>query len=222
MTPPPDGTDRRVRAVADLDGLRYDDRGLVPVVAQDAETGQLLMVAWADREALERTLETGEMHFFSRSRGTLWRKGETSGNTLELRSLHEDCDRDTLLARVRPTGPACHTGEVSCFGVGAGPRDGGDGEPAVSAPVLAELWETLTARDRERPAGSYTTRLLEDENLRIKKLGEETAEFIAALVRGDPGAAEEGADLVYHLMVALRGAGRSWSEVEEALTHRKK
>ncbi len=109
-------TDRTIRSAAELDTLRFPEGGLLPVVVQDEETGEVLMVAFADREAVERTLETGEMHYRSRSRGELWRKGATSGNTQALVSLHADCDGDTLLARVRPAGPACHTGERSCFG----------------------------------------------------------------------------------------------------------
>ena len=190
-------TDRQLAAPADLDALDFDDRGLLPVVAQDAATGRVLMVAWADREALARSLDTGEMHFWSRSRRELWRKGETSGNVLRVRSLHADCDSDTVLARVDPTGPACHTGEESCFGEGAEPDD-----------VLGRLGEVIDARAAEMPEGSYTTRLLSDENLRLKKLGEETAELVTALARGEEGrASEEAADLLYHLLVALRGVG---------------
>lgn len=210
-------TDRRIETANDLAQLTFDEDGLVPVVAQDAETGSVLMVAWANREALEETLATRIMHFWSRSRDSLWKKGETSGNTQSLVSMHADCDGDTLLARVHPVGPACHTGEPTCFGAGA--RQ----EERVETPsVLLELAALLAARNRARPEGSYTTRLLEDENLRLKKLGEELAELIAALARRDPRAAEEAADLVYHLMVALEGAGRSWSEVEEELARRRR
>jgi phosphoribosyl-AMP cyclohydrolase / phosphoribosyl-ATP pyrophosphohydrolase len=222
MTAPRSMTDRRIRSSTDVEGLTFDARGLLPVVTQDAGTGLLLMVAWANREALGRTLETGVMHYYSRSRDALWKKGETSGNTLELVSLHADCDADTVLARVRPTGPACHTGEVTCFGEGAGPEEEPTSAARPGGSILPELWSLIEARDRDRPDGSYTTRLLEDENLRIKKLGEEMAELIAALVRRDAGAAEEGADLIYHLLVALRGAGRSWTEVEEELARRKR
>lgn len=202
-------TDRALRTATDLDGLALDDRGLVTVVAQEARTGSVLMVAWANREALERTLETGEMTFWSRSRQALWRKGETSGNTLHVVSLHADCDGDTVLARVRPAGPACHTGERTCFGEGADP-------------TLAGLAETLRRRAAERPEGSYTVRLLDDPNLRIKKLGEETAELIQALVQGDgPRATEEAADLVYHTLTALLAAGVEVEEVLEELEGRR-
>ena len=210
----PGGTDRRIRAANELDALAFDDRGLIPVVAQDARHGSVLMVAWANREALERTLKSGFVHYWSRSREALWKKGETSGNVQELVSLHADCDGDTLLARVQPRGPACHTGEATCFGEGAG-ADRPD-------QILWKLWSVLESRLRERPEGSYTTRLLDDENLRVKKLGEETAEVVAALSRGDPGVAEEAGDLIYHLMVALLAAGTSWDQVEEVLDRRRR
>lgn len=211
-------TDRTLRSAADLDRLDFaKGGGLLPVVAQDASDGAVLMVAWANRHALERTLRTGEVHFYSRSRGELWRKGETSGNVLELRELHADCDGDTVLARVQPTGPACHTGERTCFGeagVGTAAPRGGE--------VLARLWSVLEERARDRPSGSYTVRLLGDENLRLKKLGEETAELIAALARGDEAAVPaEAADLVYHLLTALLGAGASLDDVLEALEERR-
>lgn len=210
-------TDRTLRAPADLDGLAWDDRGLVPVVAQDASGGAVLMVAWASRDALERTLASGEVWFWSRSRETLWRKGETSGNVLRVRSLHADCDGDTVLALVVPEGPACHTGEATCFGEGASPG------PAAERPeVLAELDAVLSERARARPGGSYTTRLLEDENLRLKKLGEETAELVTALARGDgERIPEEAADLLYHVLVALRGAGFGLEDVLRVLDDRR-
>jgi phosphoribosyl-AMP cyclohydrolase / phosphoribosyl-ATP pyrophosphohydrolase len=200
--------DRRIRTRGDVDRLEFNDRGLIPVVAQDVDTGAVLMMAWADRTALEHTVETGFMHYHSRSRSALWKKGATSGSVQEVISLHGDCDGDTVLARVRQTGEACHTGTTTCFGEGVG----GD--------VLAGLKATLEARLRDRPEGSYTSKLLSDENLRVKKLGEESAELIAALSRNDPGVAEEAADLVYHLMVALLAAGRSWDEVVDALRRR--
>jgi phosphoribosyl-AMP cyclohydrolase / phosphoribosyl-ATP pyrophosphohydrolase len=212
-------TDRTLRTPDDLEALRWNEAGLVPVVAQEAADGRLLMLAWANREALERALETGFMHYWSRSRGQLWRKGESSCNVQRLVSLHADCDADAVLARVRMEGPACHTGEATCFGeLGDGAEGAGAGVPS---PVLAGLWEVLEARDRERPEGSWTTRLLADENLRLKKLGEETVELVTALVRGDERAPEEAADLVYHLMVALLGAGHSWTEVEQELERRR-
>ena len=208
-------TDRSLATAADLEALRFDDRGLVPVIAQDASTGQVLMVAWANDDALGRTLTTRELHFWSRSRRAIWKKGETSGHVLRLRSLHADCDGDTVLALVTPAGPACHTGEDSCFGAGA--------QPAEAGSALDRLWAVIEERARTRPEGSYTTRLLGDENLRLKKLGEETAELVTALARGDRGRIpEEAADLVYHLLAALRGADVELHSVIAALESRRR
>ena len=208
-----DMTDRTLTGPADLDGLDFLklDGGLVPMVVQDAATGDVLMIGFTSREALEKTLETRQVHFWSRSRGEIWRKGETSGHTLALVSLHTDCDGDAVLARAHPAGPTCHTGEPSCFGAG------------TSAPgaVLARLDATLRARDVERPAGSYTVTLLEDENHRLKKLGEEMAELVAALAKHDAGRAlEEAGDVVYHLLVALRAEGMTAAELLAALKMR--
>jgi phosphoribosyl-ATP pyrophosphohydrolase/phosphoribosyl-AMP cyclohydrolase len=219
-------TDRQVRSAADLGQVRFDADALVPVVAQDAKTGDVLMVAWANREALERSVVEGALHFWSRSRGALWKKGETSGSTLALVSLHTDCDGDTLLALVNPAGPACHTGELTCFGAGAAPsvhpEPVADAGPPQRSDTISALAALIHERIRERPEGSYTTRLLGDENLRLKKLGEETAELVAALSRGAPNAAEEAADLIYHVMVALEAAGPGWAEVEKALERRRR
>lgn len=171
------------------------------------------MLAYANREALEASLSSGEMHFWSRSRNTLWRKGETSGNTLQVRSLHSDCDGDAVLALVNPTGPACHTGEATCFGTNAAPEG--------TALALTRLAATIEARAADRPEGSYTTRLLEDRNLRLKKLGEETAELVAALATGEvEQAVEEAADLVYHMLVALRAEGATLGDVAAELGRR--
>jgi len=208
-------TDRKLGSADDLAGLSYGDDGLVLVVAQDAGDGRVLMVAWADRHALERSLATREMHFWSRSRTRLWKKGETSGNVLEVVSLHADCDGDAVLARVRPAGPACHTGEPTCFGDGAYPEGLGA--------VLATLDETMADRAQARPEGSYTVCLLDDENLRLKKLGEETAELVAALAKGDRDRAkEEAADLLYHLLAALRASDVRLAEVAAALLTRRR
>ena len=203
---------RRVLAADDLDDLAYGEDGLVPVVAQDVASGAVLMVAWANRDALDRSFQSGELHFWSRSRQELWRKGETSGNVLALDGLLLDCDRDTVLALVRPAGPACHTGETTCFG---SPR-------SFDRPrSLESLAATLQDRARERPEGSYTVSLLDDANLRVKKLGEETAELVAALATADTTrVVEESADLVYHLAVALVAAGLDWSDVESELARR--
>ena len=205
-------TDRSITSTTDLDALDFErSGGLLPVVVQDAATGEVLMLAFANRLALEKTLATRQMHFWSRRRNELWRKGETSGNTLQLVSLHGDCDADTLLARVTPAGPTCHTGERTCFG--------DDSDSPVAA--LGRLNRTLAARESERPVGSYTVRLLDDPNLRLKKLGEETAELVAALATGNSArAAEEAADLVYHVLVALRAEGLDVTALLEELDRR--
>lgn len=223
-------TDRAIRTREDLAGLMFWQNGLLPVVCQDADTGSVLMVAFANREALEKTLETREMHYWSRSRQELWHKGRTSGNYQTLVSLHTDCDADTLLARVRPKGPACHTGEGTCFGdlhsTGLGAGDGRSEAQEADThrldSTLPELWAILEKRGEERPRDSYTVRLLEDENLRLKKLGEETAELIVALTRKNKEeVAEEGADLVYHLLAALLGAGVGLDQLLQALRRRR-
>ena len=192
-----------------LEALDFDKGGgVITVVAQDAITGGVLMVALGTRESVERTLATGEMHYFSRRRG-LWHKGATSGNTQRVVSLTADCDGDTLLALVEPRGPACHTGAVSCFN--------GAGGDAVSA-----LDRTLAARAAGGgSATSYTRRLLADRNLRLKKLGEEMAELVAACADGDrEKATEEGADVVYHTLVALRALGVGVDDVRRVLERR--
>ncbi len=208
-----EGAPGRVLDAAALATLRFTDEGLVPVIAQDRTSGAVLVLAWANREALERTLATGDLHFWSRSRRSLWRKGETSGNVLTEAELRADCDGDAVLARVTPTGPACHTGAATCFGnAEVGP---------ARADILARLGKVLDERARERPPGSYTVRLLEDRNLMVKKLGEESAEMVAALAADDPLAVvEEAADLIYHAMVAVVGAGRHWEDVEAELERR--
>ena len=213
--------DREVRVVEDLKGVTFDPAGLVPLVSQDAETGEVLMVAWANRLALEKTLTTRMMHFWSRSRERLWKKGEDSGNTQSLLSMHLDCDGDTLLALVNPVGPACHTGERTCFGKGSAPGQR-TATVEVNPSILKKLASVIEERDRDRPEGSYTTRLLEDENLRIKKLGEEVSELIIELVRRGQRAPEEAADLLYHVLVAIHGAGHRWQDVEDVLAERQR
>jgi phosphoribosyl-ATP pyrophosphohydrolase/phosphoribosyl-AMP cyclohydrolase len=188
--------------------------GLVTVVAQDARSGAVLMVAHADLEALERTIATGEMHYRSRTRGA-WHKGATSGNVQRVVSLSLDCDGDAVLARVEPAGPACHTGSTSCFG-----------EAALAADVLGELAATIERRVDDAPRSesarpSYTQRLLADRNLRLKKIGEEAAELVTACADGDrERAAEEGADVFYHVLVALRAAGVKLNDVRRVLAER--
>lgn len=202
----------------DVDALDFGKGGgLVTVVAQDATTGAVLMVAHADREALERTIATGEMHYRSRTRG-LWHKGATSGNVQVVVSLAADCDGDAVLARVRPAGPACHTGAVSCFGdeaLGADALGVLDRTIAARAAAAAEDGKTSAVKPR------YTQRLLGDRNLRLKKIGEEAAELVTACADGDaPRAAEEGMDLLYHMMVALRAAGVSLDDVRRVAERR--
>ncbi len=187
--------------------------GLVTVVAQDSQSGALLMVAHADRDALERTIATGEMHYRSRTRG-LWHKGETSGNVQRVVSLTADCDGDAVLARVIPAGPACHTGTQSCFG-----------DDALAATPLGALDSTISKRAATEGAPapkSYTRRLLDDRNLRLKKIGEEAAELVTACADGDlERACEETADVIYHALVALRAVGGSLADVEVVLTRRR-
>ncbi|MBI5170081.1 MAG: phosphoribosyl-ATP diphosphatase [Candidatus Eisenbacteria bacterium] len=192
-----------------LDHLAPEDR--VVAVAQHAVSGAVLMVAFADREALERTIATGEMHYRSRTRG-LWHKGATSGNVQKVVSLAWDCDRDAVLARVLPAGPACHTGEPTCFGAAALAADAAG---VTSAVVRAR------ATDPGAEGTSYTRRLLADRNLRLKKLGEEAAELVLGCADGDRArAVSETADLVYHAIVALRALGAGWEDVQEELRQR--
>jgi phosphoribosyl-ATP pyrophosphohydrolase/phosphoribosyl-AMP cyclohydrolase len=194
----------------DLDTLDFSrGSGLVTVVTQHALTGQVLMVAFATRDALQRTLDTGEMHYHSRTRG-LWHKGASSGNTQRMVTLTRDCDGDAVLARVIPAGPACHTGATTCFGDAAGE-------------TLGELDALIARRMTEPPAGrpSYTAQLLADRNLRLKKIGEEASEFVTACADGDSTqATAEAADLIYHLLVALHATGGSLDSVREALRSR--
>jgi phosphoribosyl-ATP pyrophosphohydrolase/phosphoribosyl-AMP cyclohydrolase len=210
----------------DIDALRFDKNGgTVVVVTQDAATGRVLMVANADREALEHTIKTGEMHYRSRTRG-LWRKGATSGNVQKVVSLTPDCDGDTVLARVVSAGPACHTGAVSCFSESAAPNvwSALAGTIALRNATLKEKSgaeaESGLRRDGEM-SRSYTQRLLLDRNLRLKKIGEESAELISACADGDATrSAEEAADVIYHVAVALEGVGSSLDSVAKVLQER--
>lgn len=204
--------------VFDLTALDFTKgSGLVSVVVQDARTGTVLMTAFADREALEHTIATGEMHYRSRSRG-LWHKGATSGNTQRVVSLEADCDGDAVLARIIPAGPACHTGAMSCFPT-----------TSPSSDALSELDRTIATRAAPDPTPehsgarpSYTRRLLQDRNLRLKKLGEECAELVTACADGDRDrAVEEAADLVYHMLVALRSVGATLDDVRRVINIRR-
>ncbi|HET7053713.1 MAG TPA: bifunctional phosphoribosyl-AMP cyclohydrolase/phosphoribosyl-ATP diphosphatase HisIE [Solirubrobacterales bacterium] len=201
-----------------FDEVQFDERGLVPCVAQDAASGEVLTLAYANEEALRLTVETGEVHFFSRSRNRIWRKGEESGNVLKLVRLRYDCDGDAILALVEPTGPACHTGERSCFY-----RELGGKEPApVPHEALAVLQRTLRNRAAERPEGSYTVELLDDPRLIGEKVEEEAEEVVrAAREESDERVAEEAADLLYHLSVLLASREVSQAAVMEVLNGRR-
>lgn len=192
-----------------LEAVHFGDNGLVPVVAQSALAGEVLMVAYADREALTRTRETGEAHYHSRSRGTLWRKGETSGHKQVIEDVRVDCDGDAVLYVVRQQGPACHTGAPTCFG-----------EPAGG--VLARLASTVADRARTRPEGSYTARLLAEGVGKVaQKVGEEAVETVVAATSEDgTRLANEAADLLYHLLVLLEAKQLPLDRVLEELARR--
>ena len=221
--------------------VRFDERGLVPVVAQDADTGEVLMLAWANAEALARTHETGRAHYFSRSRQALWAKGDTSGNVQHVREIRVDCDADALVYRVSQTGPACHTGERTCFyravaadsssadtaadsSPDAPVSDATDGltEAVDPRPVLARVDDIIARRFRDRPAGSYTTYLFEKGIDKIlKKVGEEATEtVIAAKNENNQELRSEAADLLFHLLVLFRARGLPLAEVWDELDRR--
>lgn len=207
-----------------VEEIRFDDAGLVPVVAQDATTGAVLTLAYANREAVEKTLETGEAHYYSRSRQELWRKGATSGNTQRVAEVRLDCDSDALLYKVEPRGPACHTGEKSCFfttvaGPGVGVARGDEAEVDFGA-MVERLAGVISERHREMPEGSYTAQLLGNGTGRLsQKVGEEAVEVVVAALEGER-LAEETADLVYHLLVLLEERGVGLGEVARVLRDR--
>jgi phosphoribosyl-ATP pyrophosphohydrolase/phosphoribosyl-AMP cyclohydrolase len=194
--------------------VRFDDRGLVPCVIQDWRSGEVLTLAYMNQEALDLTRRTGEMHLYSRSRAELWHKGATSGHTQAVKALRYDCDQDAVLALVEPNGPACHTGERTCF-------HNGD---AAAAPheALPGLERTLSRRAADKPAGSYTAALLGDPP-RIGEKVQEEAEEVARAAReeSDERVAEEAADVLYHLAVLLRGRGLSLGDAERVLDGRR-
>ena len=197
------------------DQVEYDRQGLVPCVVQDWSTGEVLMLAYMNEEALRRTRQTDELHLFSRSRGGPWHKGETSGNVMRVHALRLDCDGDTLLALVEPSGPACHTGERSCFH--RGKLDSGAPYEAL---ILLE--RTLADRARERPHGSYTVELLDDPARIGEKVMEEAEEVArAAREESEERVDEETADVLYHLLVLLRSRGRSLTDAERVLDGRR-
>ncbi len=194
----------------------YDEHGLVPCVVQDWRTGEVLMLAYMNAEALQRTRATGELHLYSRSRERAWHKGETSGNVQAVRALRLDCDGDTLLALVEPAGPACHTGERTCF-------HRGELDPAAPHEVLPTLERTLRVRAQERPEGSYTVALLDDPALAGVKVREEAEEVTrAARDESEERVDEEAADLLYHLLVLVHGRGRDLADAERVLDGRRR
>jgi len=197
------------------DLVAYDGDGLVPCVVQDWASGEVLMLAYMNEQALQRTRDTGELHLWSRSRQEPWHKGATSGNVQAVRALRVDCDGDTVLALVEPAGPACHTGERSCFHRGAVAA----GAPYESLPALER---TLLERQRERPSGSYTVELLEDPPRIGEKVMEEAEEVArAAREESDERVDEESADVLYHLLVLMRSRGRSLADAERVLDGRR-
>ena len=211
--------------------INFDDRGLVPCVMQDWRSGEVLTLAYMNEEALQRTLESGEVHFYSRSRGEIWHKGKTSGNVQRVKQLRYDCDGDAIVALVEPAGPACHTGERSCFyrEIGGSADTAVDAPPAPGEPVpatheaLATLERTLLARRRERPQGSYTVELLEDPKLAASKVKEEAAEVVkAAESEPEERVAEEAADVLYHLSVLMMSRDVSMAEAMHILNGRRR
>ena len=194
----------------EIESLAWDKQaGLLPAVIQHADTLKVLMVGYMDRAALGATLDTGHVTFFSRSRQRPWTKGESSGHFLDLVAIEADCDRDTLLVQARPHGPTCHLGRDSCFA-------------AAPGNFLAELDALVATRERERPAGSYTTRLFDDGVRAIaQKVGEEGVETaLAAVVQDDAALCGEAADLLFHLQVLLRARGLSLDHAVEVLRQR--
>ena len=203
-----------------LEAVRFNPDGLVPVVAQDVLSGDLLMVAYANHEALALTVSTGAAHYFSRSRQALWRKGETSGHTQAVTEVRLDCDGDAVLYRVRQEGPACHTGARTCFVTRIGPGGTGRG-PDQGGHLLQRLAATVAQRAAERPSGSYTVQLLAAGLPKVsQKVGEEAIEVVVAANSEDAGRlASETADLLYHLLVLLQARGvpldAVWRELDQ-------
>ncbi|AIQ61936.1 phosphoribosyl-ATP pyrophosphatase [Paenibacillus stellifer] len=217
-----------------IEQLNWNEAGLLPAIVQDDKTQEVLMMAYMNRESLKLSLESGETWFWSRSRGELWHKGGTSGNTQAISSIHYDCDADTLLVKVKPEGPACHTGEVSCFyrelplgGQTAAGKPGADAEAGAAADsgrfaVLAELERIIAEREAERPEGAYTTYLFNKGVDKIlKKVGEETAETIIAAKNKDNAELRlEVSDLIYHLLVLLQERKLPLDEIMAELSAR--
>ena len=207
-----------------IDRVVFDENGLVPVIAQDVATGDVLTLAYANREAVEKTLSSGEAHYYSRSRSELWRKGATSGNTQRVVEVRLDCDADALLYVVEPHGPACHTGQKSCFfttlaGEGVGVAPAGESEVHLGT-MVERLAATIAQRHREMPEGSYTVSLIQSGPERLsQKVGEEAVEVIVAAL-SDERLPEEAADLIYHLLVLLEERGVGVEDVAKVLHDR--
>ncbi len=198
-----------------MDGVNFDSNGLVPCVIQDWRSGEVLTLAYMNEEALRLSQTTGELHLYSRSRDELWRKGATSGNTQAVKALRYDCDADAVLALVEPAGPACHTGERTCFHNGR--------LDAMPYEALPGLERTLAERAAEKPQGSYTAALLQDPPRIGEKVQEEAEEVVrAAREESDERVAEEAADVLYHLAVLLRSRGLSLADAEEVLIGRRR
>jgi phosphoribosyl-AMP cyclohydrolase / phosphoribosyl-ATP pyrophosphohydrolase len=198
------------------DEIRFDERGLIPAIVQDAETREVLTLAYMNRDSLARTIETKQTWFWSRSRQELWHKGATSGNTQDVVNLSLDCDCDAIVVLVNPAGPACHTGATSCFDVGA--------QTHALGALLDQLYAVIESRERERPSDSYTTYLFEEGLDKIlKKVGEESAETIIAAKNDDAARlSAEVSDLLYHLLVLLVARGVSLKEIADELGRRRK
>lgn len=206
----------------DLTRIRFDDNGLIPAVVQDAATSEVLTVAYMNEESLEKSLQTGETWFYSRSRQELWHKGATSGNTQKIVEMTLDCDQDSLVVRVLPKGPACHTGEQSCFNETIYQNDGVDDQSVSSVNILLTLEKLIAERDLERPEGAYTTYLFEEGVDKIlKKVGEEASEVIIAAKNRDAEELKwEVADMLYHTMVLLREQKLPFNDVLNVLQER--
>ena len=205
----------------DMKEIRFDERGLVPAIAQDAKTGAVLMLAYMNAESLQLTLDTGFATYYSRSRQALWKKGETSGHTQRVLELHYDCDGDAILMKVEQTGPACHTGEYSCFHHPVIAME--DWEKPATAKVLEEDYAVIADRSIHPQEGSYTNYLLTNGVEKIcKKVGEEASETIIAAMKGNSEEVTyEVADLLYHLMVLMFQQGVTWDDVYAELLRRR-
>jgi phosphoribosyl-ATP pyrophosphohydrolase/phosphoribosyl-AMP cyclohydrolase len=208
----------------DFSKVCFDDQGLIPVIVQNSSSKEVLMLAYANRQALEETEKTGEMYFWSRSRQKLWHKGETSGNTMRVAGLSLDCDGDTILAEVEPAGPACHTGARTCFFRSLLENTIYSAPHKYTVHFLEKLWVYLTERQHHDPSESYTAQLIQSGKKRTaQKVGEEGVETALAIAAGDTEEViYEAADLIYHLMVGLLSAHVSFWDVVEELKRRHK